>query len=502
MSKKPLILGIESSCDETAASLITENEEGFPVVLSNIVSSQVEVHREFGGVVPELAARSHIEKIDWIVKKAIDESGRKIEEIDAVASTAGPGLIVCLSVGLSFGKAFATAMNKPFIAVNHLEGHALSPKLNTNLNYPYLLLLISGGHSQYLSVRNLGKYKRLGTTIDDALGEAFDKTAKLLGIEFPGGPQIEILAKKGDPEKYDLPKPIFNKGGCNLSFAGLKTAILKISKTIKSEQDKCDLAASFQKTIEEILYKKTKIAFTEFEKINEYTLFENLDKRSIDFLGSFNKNQRSKLFPIGVVPYTIIIKKNKELINSARTSWDFLLSEKLTKKIIFPQSPRIILSIAQKINSSNALKKLKSQAMLFDDKNMLNWLINSDACIAIVPYSLCSKYLKIDPRLSLVFPSQGVPLMWHFILSRSNLKNQILIKWIKSLENKSIVDKLVSEGWYLPFNSDYLQNKYKSEIYPISGPSKKCWDNSWSFPPLTNEQKINLKNFWNESLSP
>ena len=269
MSKKPLILGIESSCDETAASLITENEEGFPVVLSNIVSSQVEIHKEFGGVVPELAARSHIEKIDWIVKKAIDESGRRIEEIDAVASTAGPGLIVCLSVGLSFGKAFATAMNKPFIAVNHLEGHALSPKLNTYLNYPYLLLLISGGHSQYLSVQNLGKYKRLGTTIDDALGEAFDKTAKLLGIEFPGGPQIEILAKKGDPKKYDLPKPIFSKGGCNLSFAGLKTAVLKISKTIKSEQDKYDLAASFQKTIEEILYKKTKIAFTEFEKINE-----------------------------------------------------------------------------------------------------------------------------------------------------------------------------------------------------------------------------------------
>ena len=269
MSKKPLILGIESSCDETAASLITENEEGFPLVLSNIVSSQVEVHKEFGGVVPELAARSHIEKIDWIVKKAINESGRKIDEIDAVASTAGPGLIVCLSVGLSFGKAFASAMNKPFIAVNHLEGHALSPKLNSNLDYPYLLLLISGGHSQYLNVQNLGKYKRLGTTIDDALGEAFDKTAKLLGIEFPGGSQIEILAEKGDPKKYNLPKPIFNKGGCNLSFAGLKTAVFKIRKTIKSEQDKYDLAASFQRTIEEILYKKTKIAFTEFEKINK-----------------------------------------------------------------------------------------------------------------------------------------------------------------------------------------------------------------------------------------
>ena len=266
MSKKPLILGIESSCDETAASLITENDQGFPIVLSNIISSQVEVHKKFGGVVPELAARSHIEKIDWIVKKAIDESGRKIEEIDAVASTAGPGLIVCLSVGLSFGKAFASTINKPFIAVNHLEGHALSPKLNSKLNYPYLLLLISGGHSQFLSVQGLGKYKRLGTTIDDALGEAFDKTAKLLGVDFPGGPQIEILAKKGDPNKYELPKPILNKGGCNLSFAGLKTAILKIAKKIKTEQEKFDLAASFQNSIEKILYKKTQVAFSEFEK--------------------------------------------------------------------------------------------------------------------------------------------------------------------------------------------------------------------------------------------
>ena len=291
MSKKPLILGIESSCDETAASLITENEEGMPIVLSNIISSQVDIHKEFGGVVPELAARSHIEKIDWIVKKAIDESGRSIKEIDAVASTAGPGLIVCLSVGLSFGKAFASTINKPFIAVNHLEGHALSPKLNSKINYPYLLLLISGGHSQYLSVQNLGKYKRLGTTIDDALGEAFDKTAKLLGIEFPGGPQIEVFAEKGDPNKYELPKPIFNKGGCNLSFAGLKTAILKISKTINTEQEKFDLAASFQKTIEDILYKKTKIAFNEFEKLN------NLQEKKFVVAGGVaaNKKIRSML---------------------------------------------------------------------------------------------------------------------------------------------------------------------------------------------------------------
>ena len=191
MSKKPVILGIETSCDETAVALIRENNEGEPEILSNIVSSQVDIHKEFGGVVPELAARAHIEKIDLIAKKALDESGINLDDVDAVATTAGPGLIVCLSVGLNFGKAIAASLKKPFIAVNHLEGHALSPKLNSKINYPYLLLLISGGHTQYLCVEGLGKYKRLGTTIDDAVGEAFDKTAKLLGIEFPGGPQIE-----------------------------------------------------------------------------------------------------------------------------------------------------------------------------------------------------------------------------------------------------------------------------------------------------------------------
>jgi N6-L-threonylcarbamoyladenine synthase len=232
-----------------------------------------------------------MEKIDWIVKKAIKDSKCKIEEIDAIASTAGPGLIVCLSVGLSFGKALSVSLNKPFIAVNHLEGHALSPKLNSKITYPYLLLLISGGHSQFLNVQGLGKYKRLGTTIDDALGEAFDKTAKLLGIEFPGGPQIEILAQKGDPNKYDLPKPIFNKGGCNLSFAGLKTSILKVTKSIKTDQEKFDLAASFQKTIEEILYKKTKIAFSEFEKQNKIK-----EKKFVVAGGvAANKNIRSML---------------------------------------------------------------------------------------------------------------------------------------------------------------------------------------------------------------
>ena len=294
MSKKPIILGIESSCDETAVALIKENSEGGAEILSNIVSSQVDVHKEFGGVVPELAARTHIEKIDLIAKKAIDESGINLNNVDAVAATAGPGLIVCLSVGLNFGKAISTSLKKPFIAVNHLEGHALSPKINSKINYPYLLLLISGGHSQFLNVRGLGNYKRLGTTIDDALGEAFDKTAKLLGIDFPGGPQIEILAEKGDPKKYDLPKPIFNKGGCNLSFAGLKTAILKISKKIKTEQEKYDLAASFQKTIEEILYKKTKIAFLEFEKQ------KNLNEKVFVIAGGVAANKKIRTMLINL----------------------------------------------------------------------------------------------------------------------------------------------------------------------------------------------------------
>ena len=268
MVKKPVILGIETSCDETAVSIIKDDESGIPKILSNIVSSQFDIHKEFGGVVPELAARSHVEKIDLIAKKAIKESGVSLNKVSAIASTSGPGLIVCLTVGLNFGKAMASSLSIPFIGVNHLEGHALSPKLHSLLNYPYLLLLISGGHSQYLSVNGLGNYKRLGTTIDDALGEAFDKTAKLLGIEFPGGPKLEKFAKKGDPNKYELPKPIINKGGCNLSFAGLKTAILQITKKIKTEQEKFDLAASFQKTIEDILFIKTKKAFEEFKKIN------------------------------------------------------------------------------------------------------------------------------------------------------------------------------------------------------------------------------------------
>ena len=291
MSKKAVILGIETSCDETAAAVIQDDSSGIPKILSNIISSQFDIHKKFGGVVPDLAARAHVEKIDLIVKEALLKSKIKLEDIDAVAATAGPGLIVCLSVGLNFAKALSLSLKKPFIRVNHLEGHALSPRLKSKISYPYLLLLISGGHSQYLIVNGLGNYKRLGTTIDDALGEAFDKTAKLLGIEFPGGPQIELFAKKGDPDRYKLPLPILKRGGCNFSFAGLKTAVLRITKNLNNQQDKYDLAASFQATIEKIIYKKTEIAF------NEYYKFIGRNNKNLVVAGGVaaNKNIRNKI---------------------------------------------------------------------------------------------------------------------------------------------------------------------------------------------------------------
>jgi len=264
MKKKLTFLGIETSCDETAASVVQETNDGTGKILSNIVSSQVEEHKEFGGVVPELAARAHVEKIEYIVKKAIKESKVSLNNLDGIAATAGPGLIVCLTVGINIGKAIAGSLKKPFIAVNHLEGHALSPKINKKIKFPYLLLLISGGHTQFLKVNGVNNYSRLGTTIDDALGEAFDKTAKILGIDFPGGPVIEKWAKIGDKNYFNLPKPILKRGGCNLSFSGLKTAVLRTAKELKNKNEKYHLAASFQRTINDILYEKTKVAMKKF----------------------------------------------------------------------------------------------------------------------------------------------------------------------------------------------------------------------------------------------
>ena len=266
MTKKLTFLGIETSCDETAAAVIRENNNGTADILSNIVSSQIEEHKEFGGVVPEIAARSHVENIDYIINKALTESKISLEEMDGVAATAGPGLIVCLTVGLNIGRSIATFSNKPFIAVNHLEGHALSPGLENKIEFPYLLLLISGGHSQFLIVKDVGKYEQLGTTIDDALGEAFDKTAKMLDLGYPGGPSVEKFSKLGDKTFYKLPEPIINRAGCHLSFAGLKTAVLRESKKINGDITlKYNLAASFQHTVNKILSKKTKEAMRQFK---------------------------------------------------------------------------------------------------------------------------------------------------------------------------------------------------------------------------------------------
>ena len=266
MNKKITFLGIETSCDETAAAVIRENEKGTADILSNVVSSQIEEHKEFGGVVPELAARAHLENIEFIIDRALKESKISLKEIDGVAATAGPGLIVCLTVGLNIGKSIAAFSNKPFIGVNHLEGHALSPGLENKIKFPYLLLLISGGHTQYLIVKDINHYEQLGTTIDDALGEAFDKTAKMLDLGYPGGPAVEKFSKLGEKNYFKLPEPIINKAGCNLSFAGLKTAVLRESKKINGDQKlKYNLAASFQSTINKILYKKTKIAIQEFK---------------------------------------------------------------------------------------------------------------------------------------------------------------------------------------------------------------------------------------------
>ena len=267
MAKKITFLGIETSCDETAAAVIRENDKGTADILSNIVSSQIEEHKKFGGVVPELAARAHLENIEYIIGAALKESKISINELDGVAATAGPGLIVCLNVGLNIGKSIAAFSNKTFIGVNHLEGHALSPSLEKKIKFPYLLLLISGGHTQFLIVKDVNKYEQLGTTIDDALGEAFDKTAKMLDLGYPGGPNVERFAKLGDKNFFKLPEPIINKAGCNLSFAGLKTAILRESKKIYEENElKYNLAASFQNTINKILYKKTKVAVRMFRE--------------------------------------------------------------------------------------------------------------------------------------------------------------------------------------------------------------------------------------------
>ena len=245
------ILGIETSCDETAAAVVQRNGDGSGKILSNVVFSQLEEHAAFGGVVPEIAARAHVETLDGLIEQALSQAEVSLSEVDAIAATSGPGLIGGLIVGLMTGKALAAATNKPLYAINHLEGHALTARLTDGLAFPYLLLLVSGGHTQMLLVRGVGDYQRWGTTIDDALGEAFDKTAKLLGLDYPGGPAVEKMALRGDAKRFNLPMPLRGDKRLDFSFSGLKTAVRQTAQALVplAEQDVADICASFQHAI-------------------------------------------------------------------------------------------------------------------------------------------------------------------------------------------------------------------------------------------------------------
>jgi N6-L-threonylcarbamoyladenine synthase len=250
-----LVLGIETSCDETAAAVVERRADGSGRIVSDVVLSQVGEHAIFGGVVPEIAARAHVEALDGVIAAAMREAGLDFADLDAVAATAGPGLIGALVVGLTSAKAIALAAGKPLVAVNHLEGHALTARLTDGLAFPYLLLLVSGGHTQFLAVDGVGRYRRLGTTIDDALGEAFDKAAKLLGLAYPGGPAVEKAAAAGNPARFALPRPMVGRPGADFSLSGLKTALRMAAEAAAplSDQDVADLCASFQAAVAEVV---------------------------------------------------------------------------------------------------------------------------------------------------------------------------------------------------------------------------------------------------------
>lgn len=260
-----LILGLESSCDDTAAAVVS-GATGRADIHSNIVADQNTLHAAFGGVVPEIAARAHVEKIDLCVEQALAQANTTLDRLDAIAVTAGPGLIGGVLAGVMCAKGLAAAADLPIVAVNHLAGHALTPRLTDALPYPYLMLLVSGGHCQFLIVRSPTQFRRLGGTIDDAPGEAFDKVAKLLGLPQPGGPAVERTARDGDPARFDLPRPLLHRDNCDMSFSGLKTAVLRARDTLIAandglrQSDRADLCAGFQAAVSQILARKTRKA--------------------------------------------------------------------------------------------------------------------------------------------------------------------------------------------------------------------------------------------------
>ncbi|WP_198398737.1 tRNA (adenosine(37)-N6)-threonylcarbamoyltransferase complex transferase subunit TsaD [Brevundimonas diminuta] len=257
------VLGLETSCDETAASVVRLSAAGAQV-LSSVIHSQIDDHAAYGGVVPEIAARSHVEMIDGVTRRAMNEAGLDWSALDGVAATAGPGLVGGVMVGLSYGKAAALARGLPLIAVNHLEGHAVSARLGAETTYPFLLLLVSGGHCQLLEVRGIGDMSRLGTTIDDAAGEAFDKIAKAMGLGYPGGPALEKLAESGDGSRFELPRALLGRKDCDFSFSGLKTAASRLAQTCETEQDRADLADAVQKAIARQLAERSERAMKDY----------------------------------------------------------------------------------------------------------------------------------------------------------------------------------------------------------------------------------------------
>jgi N6-L-threonylcarbamoyladenine synthase len=261
-----VVLGIETTCDETAAAVIERADGGRGIILSNIVLSQVAEHAAFGGVVPEIAARAHVEMLDHIIAKAMTQAGRQFTDIDGVAAAAGPGLIGGVIVGLTTAKAIALAHGKPLIAVNHLEAHALTARLTDGVQFPYCLFLASGGHTQIVAIRGIGDYVGIGTTVDDAIGEAFDKTAKLLGLGYPGGPLVEQMALQGNPARFALPRPMHGRQEADFSFSGLKTALRLEAEKIApvSDQDIADLCASFQQAVVDVVIDRLRVGLRKF----------------------------------------------------------------------------------------------------------------------------------------------------------------------------------------------------------------------------------------------
>lgn len=263
------VLGIETTCDETAAAVVGLAEDGRGAILSNEILSQIAEHAAYGGVVPEIAARAHVEALDRLVVRALAKAGIGLDGVDAIAAAAGPGLIGGVIVGLTTAKALALVSAKPLVAVNHLEAHALTARMTDGIGFPYLLLLVSGGHTQLLAVRGVGDYVRLGATVDDAIGEAFDKVAKLLGLAYPGGPEVERVAKVGDPERFALPRPMLGRPNADFSLSGLKTAVRLEAERIAplSEQDVADLCASFQTAVVDVVVDRTRVALRAFQAI-------------------------------------------------------------------------------------------------------------------------------------------------------------------------------------------------------------------------------------------